>query len=147
MDIIKRAHKLFDKIYVTVFDNTSKKTLFTAAERLEILRRACAGMEKIVVDATSELLADYAVSKNAGFIIRGVRNSVDYEYEYDLFRINKKIGNNVDTLLFPSNADNSYISAAFVREMIKYNRDISDFVPEEARGLIIGYHKEKLFGT
>ena len=143
VDIILRAAKLFDKIYVTSFNNSAKKTMFTSEERLEMLRLACDGIEdnnikeKITVDATGELLADYAISKGAGVVVKGVRNMIDYEYEYNLFRINMAIGDNIDTLFFPAKTEHLYISSTFVREMIRYNRDISNYVPEKVNDFII----------
>ena len=150
-DVILRAYKLFDKLYVTSFDNTEKKTMFTSAERLEMLRLACeeiseivginqnvvnTNTKKITVDATSDLLAEYAKSKRAGFIVKGVRNMIDYEYEYSLFLINREIGNNIETVLFPAESEHLYISSTFVKEMIKYKRDISKYVPAKVNEYI-----------
>ena len=136
LDVIVRASKLFEKIYVTSFDNSAKKTTFTSEERREMLRLACDGIENAVADATSELLAEYAKSKSAGIIVKGVRNMIDYEYEYNLFRVNMAIGDNIDTLFFPAKTEHLYISSTFVREMIKYGRDISDYVPAKVNDFI-----------
>jgi pantetheine-phosphate adenylyltransferase len=138
LDVIERAAKLFDKVYVTSFDNTEKKnTLFTAEERLEMLRLACYGTDgRVIVDATTELVADYAKSKGAGFLIKGVRGMIDYEYEYSLFLINREIGNNIETIFFPAKNEHLYISSTFVREMIKYKRDISRYVPAKVAEFI-----------
>ena len=141
-DVILRAARLFDKIYVTSFDNSSKETLFSLEERREMLRLACEGIENVTVDATGELLADYAKSKGAEIVIKGVRNIIDFEYETDMFRINKDIGN-IDTLFFPAKAEHLYISSTFVREMIKYKRDISGYVPEKVNDYIIKLLKKR----
>ena len=141
-DVILRAAKIFDKIYATSFDNSAKKTMFTSEERREMLRLACDGVEKVTVDATSELVADYAKSKGAGFLVKGVRNMIDYEYEYNLFRINRAIGD-IDTLFFPAKTEHLYISSTFVREMIEYKRDISGYVPEKVKDYIDGLLKRK----
>lgn len=140
LDVILRAVKLFDKIYVTSFDNSAKKTMFTSEERLEMLRLACGEIDKVTVDTTGELLAGYAKSKNAGFVVKGVRNLIDYEYESDMFRINRDIGS-IETLLFPAKTEHLYISSTFVREMIIYNRDISGYVPEKVNDYISGLLK------
>ena len=149
LDLIKRTLKMFDKIYVVSFENSAKKTMFDDIERLEMLKLACGdiedikdinGMNKIEIDATNELLVDYAKSKNAGFIIKGIRNSSDYEYEYSMFLINREIGNDrndIETVLLPAKSEHLYISSTFVREMIKYKRDISKYVPEKVNKFII----------
>jgi len=131
LDIILRASKLFDKIYVVSFNNTTKKTMFDSSERFEMLRLACEGISNITIDSTNKLVVDYAKEKNAEFIIKGVRNIIDFEYESDMFTINRTISDNIeiDTLFFPAKAEHLYISSTFVREMILYKKDISGYVP------------------
>lgn len=155
LDIITRAAKLFDKLYVTAFINSAKKNMFSPEERCKMLKLACsdcAGNEKVIVDVTNELLADYAVKHDAGFIIKGVRNMIDYDYEYSLFLINREIGCNIDaetkveieTILLPSKNEHLYISSTFVREMITYNKDISPYVPIKVYEYIKQLKKEKI---
>ena len=136
LDIIMRSAKLFNKIYVTAFVNSAKKNMFTSDERYEMLRLACedcVGGDKITVDVTNEMTVDYAKSKGAGFIVKGVRNMIDYEYEYQLFLIYREIAKNIETeietIFLPAKNEHLYISSAFVREMILYNKDISPYVP------------------
>jgi pantetheine-phosphate adenylyltransferase len=144
LDVIERAVTLFDKVYVTSFDNTEKRNnMFNSDERLEMLRLACLGLDKVIVDATSELTADYAKSKNAGFLIKGVRGMIDYEYEYNLFLINREIGGNIETIFFPALNEHMFISSTFVREMIKYKRDISTYVPPRVAEFIKDRIKQK----
>ncbi|MCL2814347.1 MAG: pantetheine-phosphate adenylyltransferase [Oscillospiraceae bacterium] len=141
IDMISRVVNLFDRVYVTSFENSEKKTMFGLAQRQKMLELACEkidGHDKITVEATSGLLADYAKSKGANFIVKGARNTHDYEYELMLSVINRKIGENIDTLIIPAKPEYSYISSSFVREMIAYDRDISGFVPEGARLYICG---------
>lgn len=144
LDVIVRAAKLFDKIYVVSFDNSAKKNknMFNLDERREMLRLACEnidGADKVIVDATSELVVDYAKARGAGFLIKGVRNMIDYEWEYDIFRVNREIsGGGIDTLFFPAKTEHLYISSTFVREMLMYGKDISGYVPEKVCGFING---------
>lgn len=144
VDVIFRASQLFDEVYVISMENSAKKTntMFDSEERLKMLTLACADIDnnnpkKINVNATSGLLVDYAKSKNARFIVKGIRNSSDYEYEYSMFLINREIGNNIETLFLPAKSEYLYMSSAFVREMIKYNRDISKYVPEKVNEFIV----------
>ena len=141
-DIILRASKLFDKIYVVSLENSAKKTMFNSIERLEMLKLACKdindvnGSKKVTADMTNELLVDYAKSKNAGYIIKGIRNNSDFEYEYNMYLINGEIGNGIETMFFPAKSKYLYISSAFVREMIIYKRDISEYVLEKINKFI-----------
>jgi len=133
LDVIARAAGIFDRVYVAAFENSAKKTMFTIEERREMLKIACEkidGAAKITADAASGLAADYAQSKNAGFIVRGVRNNADFEWECDIFRVNREISG-IDTLFFPAKTEHLHISSSFVREMIIYGRDISNYVPEK----------------
>jgi len=138
VDIIIRASVLFDEVYVAAFDNTAKKskTMFNSSARYEMLRLACEGIENVAVDVTDKLVADYAREKNAAVIIKGVRSAIDFEYEREMFLINKKIGGDIDTLFFPARAEHVFISSTFVREMILYKKDISGYVPDKVRDYI-----------
>ena len=139
-DVVQRASKLFGKIYVVSFVNSAKKTMFNPEERVEMLKLACDGIENIEVDVTDKMLSEYAKSKDADFIAKGVRNIIDFEYESDMFRINREIGG-IDTIFFPAKPEQLYISSTFVREMIIYKRDISDYVPEKVGFYINGLFK------
>jgi len=135
LDVIERAVNLFDKIYVTSFDNSAKQTLFSSEERREMLRLACLDLDKVIIEATSDLVADYAKSRGATFLIKGVRGMIDYEFEYNQFLINVGIGG-IETIFFPAKNEHSYISSTFVREMIRYKRDIRKYVPNEVAKFI-----------
>ena len=148
LDIVMRAAKLFDKIYVTAFANSAKKNMFTPEERHKMLCLAFEdykGAADITVDITGGLVADYVKAKGANFIVKGVRNMTDYDYEYQIFLINREIGGNIvteiETIFFPSKNEHLYISSAFVREMIKYNKDITPYVPAK----VCEFIKNKMF--
>lgn len=152
LDVIMRASKIFDKIYVAAFENTAKKNknMFDLEERREMLSLACGdcgAADKITIEATNELVVDYAKAKGAGFIIKGVRNMTDYEWEYGIFRINREIGGDIDTLFFPAKTEHLYISSSFVREMILYGKDISGYVPEKVCGFIKKIFRERMRGA
>ena len=129
LDVIERAAKLFDKVYVTAFENSAKKNMFNLEERREMLRLACLDLDKVTVDAANGLVADYADSRGVKFLVKGVRGMNDYEYEHNIYMINREIGGDIETLLLPAKNEHIYISSAFVRDMIKYKRDIRKYVP------------------
>lgn len=138
IDVIKRCAQLFDEVYVTRFYNTEKKGsgIFNTDECFEMLKKSVEGMDNVYADAVTDMLVvDYAKEKNIDFIVKGVRDTIDFEYEYDLFVINRAIGG-YDTIFIPSNPEHRHISSTFVREMIKYERDVSKYVPDGVSDII-----------
>ena len=129
LDIIKRASKIFDKIYVLVSVNPVKNYLFTMEERVDMLKKATSDLDNVYVEGSSSLVLNYAKEKNAQIIIRGVRNIIDYQNEITLFQFNRSIDSNVDTfVLFPS-TDNLFLSSSSIKELVKFDSDISPYVP------------------
>ena len=128
-DIIKRCSEMFDEVYVVAFQNTEKKGMFSGEECLEMLKISVMGLDNVYADVTDTLVVDYAEKHNIDFIIKGVRDTIDFEYEYDLFVINRSIGG-YDTLFMPSLPEHKHISSTFVRDMIKYGRDVTPYVPK-----------------
>ena len=130
-DIIKRCSEMFDEVYVVAFQNTEKKGkgVFTPDDCLNMLNIAVSDLDNVYADLTDVLVVDYAKEKNIDFIVKGVRDTIDFEYEYSLFAINKSIGG-YDTVFIPSLPEYKHISSTFVRDMIKYGRDISEYVPK-----------------
>ncbi len=140
-DIIKRCSEIFDEVYVVVFQNTEKKGkgIFTGEDCLEMLKIAVNDLDNVYTDITDTLVVDYAKESNIDFIVKGVRDTIDFEYEYDLFAINRSIGG-YDTLFVPSFPEFKHISSTFVRDMIKYGRDVTPYVPKGVEAFI----KEKM---
>lgn len=131
LDIIERAAKIFDKVYVVISINLTKETLFTPDERVLMMKDVTQHLDNVIVEQTSELLIKYAQSRNAIAIIRGLRNFIDYQYEMTLFQFNRRIDNDIDTfLLFPS-ADNLFLSSTSIKELVAFGGDISAYVPKE----------------
>ena len=130
-DIIKRCASIFDEVYVVVFQNTEKKGkgFFTGEDCYNMINIAVSGLENVYTDITDTLVVDYADRKNIDYIVKGVRDTIDFEYEYDLFAINRSIGG-YDTVFVPSLPEYKHISSTFVRDMIKYGRDITPYVPK-----------------
>lgn len=131
IDIIKRAAKIFDKLYVLVSVNPVKKYCFTTIERVNMLRETTKDLENVIVESDDRLVLKYAKEKNANVIIRGLRNIIDYENEISLFQFNRSIDPSIDTfVLFPS-SNNLFLSSSSIKELVKFGSDISPYVPKE----------------
>ena len=130
LDIIKRAAKLFDKVIVVVPINMNKKTMFSVEERMELIKESVQDISNIEVDKTSLLTVDYAKKVNATAIIRGLRMVSDFEYELQMAAINKSLDKNVETIFIMSSHEYSFLSSSSVKELVGFNGNISEFVPE-----------------
>lgn len=139
LDVLERAAKMFDKIIISAAASTDKTTLFSPEERIEMLRRISAKMKNVETESFSGLLVDYARSKKADVIIRGLRAISDFEYEFQMALTNRKIAPSIETVFLMPNEKYSYISSTFVREIAKYGGDVSEFVP----GVVFDMLKKK----
>ncbi len=141
MDIVSRASKIFDEVFVVAFINSSKPNRYTAEQTLEMLQTAFGSMENVHVNLSTGLLADYAESHGIGTIVRGARSATDFDYEMSLSLINRSICENLDTVIIPADSKYSHISSTMVSELIKYGKDFSPYVPEGVADLIKSYKK------
>lgn len=128
-DIIRRAAKLCDKLYVTVMYNPAKTGCFTVAQRLEMLSRVCSDIPNVEVDAWSGLMVDYVRKMDADFVVRGVRGAADLESESSLAQINSRLLPGLETILLMAKPELSCISSSAVREAALFDADFSSFVP------------------
>lgn len=128
-EIAKRALPLFDKIIMAIGVNSQKKTLFSLEQRKSWLEEVFADEPKIVVDTFENLTADYCKAINAKYLIRGLRNASDFDYEKTISQLNHIIGDGIETIFFISHPAFSHISSTIVREIIKGGGDASPFVP------------------
>jgi pantetheine-phosphate adenylyltransferase len=135
-DIVKRALPLFDKIIVALGVNSTKRYYFSQEERLEFLNATFAAEPKIEVDVFQKLTVDYCKEKNATFILRGLRNSNDFNFETTIAMLNRDIGDGLETMFLLTSPEYSYYSSTVVREILKGEGDGSIFVPEEMQGLL-----------
>lgn len=130
MDIIRRAASCFDKVIVCVMVNCDKKQpMFTAEERQELIRQSVADLPNVEVDQWNGLLADYAAAKNARILVKGVRNTSDFDSEVQMARINRGILPDLETVLLPASAEHAHFSSTMVREMIRYDQPMEQYVP------------------
>jgi len=132
IDVIKKALKLFDKIVVGVSDVSSKNYLFSSEDRIEIVNKALfndlkLNKKKIKVVSFSSLTTDLCKKYKSNIILRGLRAVSDFEYEFQLAGMNRKLNNNIETIFLMSDVENQIISSRFVKEIVKLNGDIKKF--------------------
>ncbi len=137
LDIIRRTASLFDKVYVGILKNSSKKPLFTVEERRSLLEQVTRGIPNVTVEEFDGLLVDYARSRGARFIVKGLRAVSDFEYEFQMALTNKTLNPDVETFFITTSCAYSYLSSSIVKEVAGYGGSISDFVPEEVEKAII----------
>ena len=130
MDIIKRSSKMFDKVIVAVAKNYSKKPLFSFDEREELIRRSTQDLPNVEVDSFEGLLMKYIHEKNAQVIIKGLRAISDFEYEFQMALMNRKLDSNVETIFLMTSSKYSYLSSSMVKEVAGLDGCITGLVPE-----------------
>ncbi len=135
-DLIQRASMLFDEVIVCIFTNSAKSTMFTPDERLDFLCAVAEGYRNVRADISTGLLADYAIENRCDVIIKGARSGTDFDYEFSLSAINRELAPMVETIILPSRCELSHISSTMVRELIKYGKDFTPFVPSNIANLI-----------
>lgn len=131
LDIIQRGSVIFDKIIVAVASSKTKNPLFSLEERMEMLKLTTAGYKGVSVEQFDGLLVDYARAKGAGVIIRGLRAVSDFEYEFQLALMNRKLSPELDTLFVMPSEKYVYLNSGLVKEISQMNGDVSSLVPME----------------
>ncbi|MBQ9730638.1 MAG: pantetheine-phosphate adenylyltransferase [Bacilli bacterium] len=140
LEIIQKASKLFDKVYVILCINKSKSaSLFTLEERLEMLKIITKDIPNVEVDVHYGLAMDYATKVNANALVKGVRNAKDFDYEITQYHFNHQINSKVETVVFLPDVSSLYISSSAVRELMSFHAEYSQYVPKE----ILKFLKEK----
>ena len=146
LDIISRASKIFDKVYVTALNNPNKETLFSVEERQKLIEEVLKD-EKILnaeADSSMGLTTVYAKQKQANFIVRGLRATSDFEYELNIFAANNHLDNQIDTVFLMTRLENSFISSSMIKEMAYYNANIESLVhPKVEKALTKKYAQIK----
>ena len=141
-DIIWRGLKLFDKIIVAVAVNGGKAPLFTIEERLAMLTETFKGVPNVEVDSFDGLLVDYAVERGADTILRGLRAVSDFEYEFQMALMNRKLEKNVQTVFLMTGLRWIYISSSIVKEAARFGGETQDLVPR-----VVADKLREKFGT
>ena len=131
LNIIQRAAKSFDKLIVCVMVNADKRPMFTAQERVELLRRVTADIPNVEIAHSDRLLADFARERNCGVIVKGLRAMSDFEREFQMALINRKLNPGHDTMFLTAEHQFMYLSSSIVKEMGHYGADLREFLPEQ----------------
>jgi pantetheine-phosphate adenylyltransferase len=133
IDIVQRASELFDSIVVTVAVNPSKTPLFTIDERLYLLRESLKQFKNITIDSFEGLTVDHAHNVGAVGIIRGLRAISDFEFEFQMALMNRKLATDIHTIFLMPNEKYTYLNSSIIRNLAELHSDISDFVPPVVR--------------
>lgn len=142
MDVLRRAARLFEHVYVCAMVNGEKQGLFTPEQRLALLRASVAGLENVTAELWTGLLADYARARGADTLVKGVRNGTDFAAEQGLYLINQGLCPGLDTVLFCADAPYLHYSSTMVREMIKYGQPLERYMPAAAAELVKGWNND-----
>ena len=134
LNIIRRTAKIFDEVIVCVMRNASKTSpMFTVNERADMVRRAVAKYPNVRVDTPDGLLAEYAKLYPKAVVVKGMRAASDFDYEFQMNLINKKINPEMETMFLTSSEKYTFLSSSIVREMAKYDADLTGLIPEEIK--------------
>ncbi len=129
LDIIERGLKIFDRIIVTILNNPSKKTLFTVSERRHMLTESLRDMPNVEVDAFEGLLVDYVASKDIKAILRGMRAVSDFEYEFQMALMNRKLNREIQTVFLITGLRWIFTSSSIIKQAAQFGGDIEEMVP------------------
>lgn len=143
IDIIERIAKLFESVFVVVAVNPNKRYIFTADERVEMIKKATAHLNNVTVEKSDLILVDYVRSKGEAVIIRGVRNVNDYLNEITMYQFNHTSDPNIETMIMFPSSDNLFISASYIKELALFNADISPYVPKGLANFIAETIRER----
>ena len=130
LDVVERARKLFDEVIVAVAYNENKQPLFNVDDRVRMLREALGDIENVRVEVMAGLLVEFAASQQAIAIVRGLRAVSDFEFEFQMALMNRKISANVETIFLMPREDYTYLSSSIVKEIARLGGDVSAFVPK-----------------
>ena len=137
LDIISRSHAIVDHLTVAILENPRKQSVFTIEERLEMLRLSTMKYPGVEIDYFSGLLIDYVKRKGINVIIKGLRAISDFEFEFQMALVNRKLNPDVETLFMMTNSKYSYLSSSIVKEIADFGGDVKKLVPKEVHDLIV----------
>lgn len=142
LNIIERTSKLFDKIDVVVAFNPEKKSLFSPQERMDMLKELTSKYKNVTVHLWDKLIVEYAEKNNANILLRGIRNTNDFAYEFDLSLMNHNLDSKIETLFIPTEPKYVIVKSSSIKELAAFGGDISGMVPPIVERAIKEKYKE-----
>ncbi|MHB8789407.1 MAG: pantetheine-phosphate adenylyltransferase [Desulfobulbaceae bacterium] len=136
VDIIKRALRLFDRVIIVIAINALKTPLFTIEERIEMINQCFNGSDRVEVDTTTGLLVDFAMNRGACAIVRGLRAVSDFDYEFQLALMNRKLQRRVETVFLMTGFRWIYISSSIIKDAARHGGDVSGVVPAHVKAAL-----------
>ncbi len=138
LDVVQRAAKLFDKVIIAVADNETKKPLFNLRERVQLVKRGIKHLPNVEVDSFNGLLVKYADKRGATAVIRGLRAVSDFEFEFQLALMNRKLNDRIETIFMMPGDAYTFLSSRIVKEVARLGGDVSPFVPKHVQKALKG---------
>ena len=138
LDVVQRAVKSFDRVVVAVAQNDGKHPLFTLAERVALVKAAVAHLPNVEADSFDGLLVDYVASRQATAIVRGLRAVSDFEFEFQLALMNRKLDENIETIFMMPKDTYTFLSSRIVKEIARLGGDVGQFVPPNVQEALKG---------
>ena len=142
VDLIKRASKLFDEVVIAITQNANKSGFLSIDQRVSAAENSISSLKNTKVPSFNSLLVDFAKEHNAQIIIRGLRAVSDFEYEFQLSGMNKRLNSEIETLFMTPSEEFANISSSLVREILLLGGDISPFVPSEVKKILLNIAKK-----
>jgi pantetheine-phosphate adenylyltransferase len=137
LDLIQRTAEIFDRVILAIAAESSKTSLFTLEERVDLTQTAVKGLGKVEVESFDGLAVDFVRSRGAEVMIRGVRAHSDFEYEFRMALTNRKLAPEIETLFMMPNESHSYVSSSLVKEVAELGGDVSGFVTPEVQAALV----------
>ena len=132
LNIIRRTARIFDQVVVVIMVNAGKKSpMFTLAEREDMARRVCERFKNVRVESYDGMLAEFARKYEGSVVVKGLRANMDFENEFQMALINKKINPRLETMFLTSSEKYTFLSSSVVKEMASYDADLTEFIPRE----------------
>ncbi len=136
LNIIERAVRLFDNVDVVIAQNINKKYLFSAEERKAVLESLVGKFKNVSVHVCQTLIVDYAKSVGANILLRGIRNSLDFSYEFDLSLMNRELNSSIETVFIPTDQRFITLKSSAIKELASFGGDVSGMVPEQVAKML-----------
>lgn len=137
LDIVERAARIFDRVYVTVFPNPDKAGLFSLDERVTLAREAVGALPNVVVESYDGLVTEYVRERGISVVIRGLRAISDFEYEFQMAQMNMRLNPRLETFFMMTRSEHAYLSSSIVKTVARYGGNISGLVPPHVEASLL----------